>query len=278
MKNKLKTKESESKKSKTKKSKIKKLKFKKLKWYTDNWWSLTLLGIITTFLVIILISVFGQMDTRLDYVKIVISILGPVLTFIVFQNTLMIQKGNESRTRFQNANEDFKYLFGLFIEKQKQLTECIKLHPDWTETVYFEKTDIDLGDYFRSLSILIDIMNEHLDQKDISEKQYERFVLILRTQITLMEFKIVLYASLFKERSLGLAIGLTGSGFFGKKETLQKRNEYYGYSEYGKVIDVFLFSEENRKYRTQLEKIRDETVNKKFISIYKSVNSKVGDK
>lgn len=72
--------------------------------------------------------------SRIDVLKITISLIGPFLTFIVFINTLNIQKeskkdrerdkkAEEKRKNLDDANREFYALLELFIKNQKKLFE-----------------------------------------------------------------------------------------------------------------------------------------------------------
>lgn len=57
--------------------------------------------------------------SRLEVVKIIISLIGPILTFIVFQNTLKIQDRQIKKDEKNEVDNMFNSLLDLFLKKQQ---------------------------------------------------------------------------------------------------------------------------------------------------------------
>lgn len=253
--------------------------------------------------------------SRLEFIKICVSVLGPVLTMMVFLNTLDMQMKTEEKQNKLEEKQDkaekrraekeeelyqkdlllqidheFYSLLNMFIELQKD--ESIKkaisvLYEDaifseygfqndykyvnldlsdspikneiersgpMSGRVYFKEftnydesikkfkysvkdaiveEDLDrkkvelineqyehmhkyLGRYFRMFHRIIKTLNEYLDDENkFDKKKYSKYIGTLRTQISSVEFQVIIINSIYVKRGLGLGIQLVGSGFLG---------------------------------------------------------------
>lgn len=211
--------------------------------------------------------------SRLEFLKVSISILSPVLTYMAFSNTTKLQKANDEQRRiekeeairkenYQMMHTDFYKLLELFtkIQKDEEVRKHLPLMAESIETgidPYGEEhSEFDpfayIGHYFRIVNRILKILNLRLDEGAIKPEEYHMFIGIFRTQISKTEFIVLLYNSLYAWTGKGLGIQMIGSGFFDDvrpENSLNLPNDKEAIFKVQELVKKFDFNEENIEYR-----------------------------
>lgn len=228
---------------------------------------------------------------RLELLKIFLSLIGPYLTYLVFNNTVSIQeqakndrkndkKEDEKRRKLDDANREFYSLLDLF-KKEQEKSETKDSIERIFETVK-DKNSEELHDinaiinrytenykvtssYFKIVHRILKNLNKRLDEKQIGKGEYRNYIGILRAQLSSVELVVILVNSLFIKRGLGLGIELIGTNLFGDERDF-KVNQHFDIPK-GLVTLEFLLIFVNDKegnnimrriqYEEKLEKIDD---------------------
>ncbi|QSR04861.1 hypothetical protein J0J33_04435 [Lactococcus sp. LG1267] len=236
---------------------------------------------------------------RLELLKIFLSLIGPYLTYLVFNNTVSIQeqakndrtndkKEDEKRRKLDDANREFYSLLDLF-KKEQEKTETKDSIERIFETVKDKKSEEfqDIGiiikrytenykitsSYFKIVHRILKNLNRRLDEEQIGKGEYRNYIGILRAQLSSVELVVILVNSLFIKRGLGLGIELIGTNLFGDERDF-KVNQHFDIPE-GLVtlefLSIFVNDKEGnnimrrKQYEEKLEKIDD-------IEEYESIN------
>ena len=201
--------------------------------------------------------------TRFDYLKVVISIISPILTFIVFRNTLRIQEAQRKEKKYEMTVTEFYKLLDIFsgiqdkeIDKIRNLKTVIEIDFEdnggnsihWRNNLLksadlvFKEQAKEVGHYFRGLHRILKMLNMRLDSGFIDYEEYRFFIGILRVQITADEFFTIMINSLFAGTGFGLGIQMLGTGFFDGVDILKDLNikEFFG-------INAFMNEDERKK-------------------------------
>lgn len=237
--------------------------------------------------------------SRLELLKIFLSFIGPVLTFLVFRNTVNIQNEAredrkkdkheaENRRNLDDANREFYSLLDLF-KKEQEKPET----KDSIERIFKTVEDKKSGDlqdigsiidrytenykitssYFKIVHRILKNLNKRLDEKQIGKGEYRNYIGILRAQLSSVELVVILVNSLFIKRGLGLGIELIGTNLFGDERDF-KVNQHFDIPK-GLVtlefLSIFVNDKEGnnimrrKQNEEELEKIDD-------IEEYESIN------
>lgn len=228
---------------------------------------------------------------RLELLKIFLSLIGPYLTYLVFNNTVSIQeqakndrkndkKEDEKRRKLDDANREFYSLLDLF-KKEQEKSETKDSIERIFETVK-DKNSEELHDisaiinrytenykvtssYFKIVHRILKNLNKRLDEKQIGKGEYRNYIGILRAQLSSVELVVILVNSLFIKRGLGLGIELIGTNLFGDERDF-KVNQHFDIPK-GLVtlefLSIFVNDKEGNnimrriQYEEKLEKIDD---------------------
>lgn len=245
--------------------------------------------------------------SRIELVKLFISLIAPVLTFLVFRNTLSMQKkaaddreeeqnASKKRRQLDDANREFYSLLELFKKEQEKsetkrsiekIMETIDgtfasiNEKNWEDTssinpiIWRYKDDYKTtSSYFKIVHRIVKNLNIRLDEEQIDKGDYQNYIGILRTQLSSIELVVILVNSLFIQRGLGLGIELIGTNLFGDKKDF-KVNQHFDISKEIislEKLSIFVNDEdgENIKKRMQYEK-KLEKIND--IEEYKKINN-----
>lgn len=191
---------------------------------------------------------------RLEFLKLVISLVGPILTILVFYNTLRIQKEQQTDKKYDRTFTEFYKLLDIYAETKKDAMNDVERILADIEQEYIKcsiipsahsleknsnynlcqlinisdnilkKNSKSIGYYFRVVYGILKTLNQHLKNKDIDYEEYNSFIRIFRMQITTSEFILIDLNSSFAHTGFGLGVQIIGSGFLDGVDILKDYN------------------------------------------------------
>lgn len=193
--------------------------------------------------------------SRLELTKILVSLLGPLLTVIVLINTVNIQEEQKRDKDYNNISNDFYKLLDIFsslqINDRKIINEVyrifkpasmqsgspeFKLHQGYcsNQVMTLEADTIkafnnhnlleNIGPYFNIVYLILKKMNRDLENKLINNEQYIDVMDIFKAKINSIELFVLYIFAVFTVDGIGIGFESIGSGFFLGNEIL---NNYF---------------------------------------------------
>lgn len=208
---------------------------------------LYLISTVSIFIFIfLLIRLTGNFNVKTNFtfvaLGITVSIFSPILTFIVFLRTIKIQEDSNKNQAKERISKDFYELTKIFIGKRDAIHENIygseEPEDDFSNIYgtrsyfpsnkyafakeYFERNYIIYGDYFKIFHRILKILNLAQKENILSQKEYENYIGILRSQLSETELALIYYNSVYAVRGYGMAVELFNSNIFGNDDELRK--------------------------------------------------------